>query len=128
MSNDPRFSEDLYALLGSAQLTTKHDRLYSLSPLYRFYVHNSPDVGSGITPWWFVHRAYDWAWKASAVHDFWYSHEWLAETISDNARDTVDGQWDQTATELAGTDKTRQRQLKIGRFMIIRLGGMFWKP
>ena len=110
-------------------LSLEHEQLWVACPLYRLYLMGGQSIGSGALPLWFVHRSHDWAWRASAVHDFWYSHEWIAEFIlPGEAQKVVNERWNETTIRLAGDDRILQRQQKIGYFMIVKVGGFYWKP
>lgn len=128
---DPPIDYDIAyirAVGNETSLSMAHDELIANCPLYRLYLKSRTTIGSGVLPWWFVHRSCDWAWEASAVHDFWYSHEWLADIVDPvDTRDKVDQRWYDTASMLAGFNKKKRRELKIGMFMIRNLAGAFWK-
>lgn len=128
----PGHNVDLTKILGPhANLTPwmAHLELLDNSSLYKAFIEVAPGVGTGAEPLWFVTRAHDWMWEASAVHDFWYSHEWLAEAIAGKqARAIIDTQWEKHARGLTGGLQERERQFIIARTMLRWTGKFYWKP
>ena len=106
-------------------LGLEYEDLRAACPLFRLYVAFSPDVGTGVLPWWYFSRDIDWCWEASAVHDFWFAHEWLAEALHTSAFEVVNDRWYMTAERLA-RKHNKMRQYRAMRWVIRNLSHRWW--
>lgn len=117
--------EDLQTLVGSCDGISTHEELMQQSPMYRSYIEHCKDVGSGVMPWWFVTRRRDWAWHASAPHDFWFEHRWLADGIGVTLAQVNDA-WLRRARKLMPNTRRGRFEMGVGEYFITKHSHRFW--